>query len=380
MGNAADLIRDINKSFGDGSAYLAKDMPPVEYVPSGSLALDFAVGKGIPRNRVVEILGAEGSGKTTLALLIAKQVLDEQPDRLVLFLDMEHKLTPDWMEQLVGEEYMPSIVVLNPDTIEQATEMYRRAVRKGIVAMTILDSIGGAPTAQVMDEGRSAEDAESMGGNAKGVTKFARFASNLSAKYNCLTVGINQMRDDTKSRHGNMIQSPGGRAWKHACVLRIYLRRGKEKYFQKINGEDILVGFDVIAQCIKNHVGVENRTAQWRFFTQDCQYAPMGVDTTEECVRLSELTGVITRTGSYYNHPAFPKDKQGKNRVNGKSAMLEAIQGDEALRGTIVSEVMAVLADPEADLSEIAPMGEELTDSDDTPKGSIGLASLAAEE
>lgn len=378
MATADQLIKEINKSFGDGSAFAAKDMPPVQYVPSGSLALDFAVGKGIPRNRVVEILGSEGSGKTTLALLIARQVLDEQPDRLVLFLDMEHKLTPEWMEQLVGPERMPNIVIVNPDTIEQATEMYRQAVRKGVVAMAILDSIGGAPTAQTMDEARSAEQADSMGGNAKGVTKFARFAANLSAKYDCLTVGINQLRDDTKSRHGNMIMTPGGRGWKHACVLRIYLRRGKEKYFEKHNGEDILVGFDVIAQCIKNHVGIENRTAQWRFFTQDCQYAPMGVDTTEECVRLSELTGVVTRGGSYYYHAALPADKQGKNRVNGKAALLEAIQTDEALRGTIISEVMAALADPDADLSEIAPMGENLVDGDDA-EGGVGLEAAGRE-
>ena len=220
-----------------------------------------------------------------------------------------------------------------------------RAVATDTICMAVIDSIGGAPSSQVMDEERSAEKSESMGGNAKGVTKWTRFASNFSVKYECLTVGINQTRDDLKSMHGNMLETPGGRAWKHACILRIEMKRGKEKYYEKVNDEKVQVGWDMVARCHKNQAGgQENRTAQWRFFAVPTEeYGPIGIDTVEEIMRLAPLVGVIERAGAWYRHPALPK-----GQANGQAALLKFIQSDDALRKTITSEVMAALNDPEA--------------------------------
>lgn len=351
----ASIIKDIQKKYGVESASAATDMPPMNVVHSGSLALDFALGcGGMPTNRVVEFLGEEGSGKTTAALLVATQIIKQQPERAVVILDMEHKLTPSWVEKLMGDA-INNLVVLNPDTIEQASDMMRDTVKSGKVSMVVLDSIGGAPTQQVMDDDRSAEQSESMGGNAKGVTKFARWAANFSAKYDCLVVGINQQRDDTKSRHGNMIVTPGGRGWKHACILRIQFRKGPEKYFAKINGEEIRVGFNVIARTIKNQAGgEEGRTAEWRFFnTESEEYGPVGIDTVEECIRLATKVGVIVRAGAYYRHPALPD-----GQLQGMGKLVPAIREDDALRATIVSETMAALTGEDVDASAISPIVE----------------------
>lgn len=352
------LIADINKEFssptGKQVAMYASAMPPITVCHTGSLALDFAIGiGGIPENRVAEICGPEGSGKTTLALLMACQFIDKQPKRMVVVLDMEHKLTPSWVETLVGIGRMENLLVVNPDTIEQATEMYRKMVTTANVSMVILDSIGGAPTAQVMDKTRSAEKAASMGGNAQGVTKFARFAANLSAKYDCLTVGINQTRDDTKSRHGNMLQTPGGHGWKHACVLRIHVMRGNEKYDEKINGEAVRVGFNVVARCIKNQLATEGREAEWRFFNLNNNISgTIGIDTVEECVRLSTLTGVVQQTpGGWFHHAAFEGGK-----MRGKDNISELVRVDGSVRGTLVSEVMAALQSDPSKLADVAPV------------------------
>lgn len=285
---------------------------------------------------------------SSAALLIARQFIDVQPDRAVIVLDMEHKMTPDWVDALIGSERMDNLLILSPDTIEQATDMYRSTVMTGKVSMIILDSIGGAPTARVMDEDRSANKGE-VAGNAAGVTKFARFAANFSVKYDLLTLGINQVRDDMEGYH--RLVTPGGRGWKHACVLRIQLRRGKEKYFEKINGEEIQVGYDVIARCFKNHLATEGRIAQWRFFNRPCKLAPLGVDTTEECVRLAMLVGVIERAGAYYRHHALPG-----GQLQGKDKLLDLILSDQALRLVVTNEVMAVLRSDPTKLGEVAPV------------------------
>lgn len=352
---AEKLLEKVAKDFGEKSVYMAKDIPPIPYVTSGSLALDFAVGTGgIPTNRCVEICGKEGSGKTTLALLIARAIIDRDKKRLVIYIDMEHKLTPTWMEMLIGKERMDNLSIVAPDSMEQAHEIYRRMVRSGLVSMVILDSIGGAPTNQAMDETRNvAEKAMSMGGNAKAVSDFARLATNLSAKYDCLTLGINQTRDDTKSMHGGGIETPGGHAWKHACALRIYLRRGLEKYTVKIGGDAVIVGFDVIARIIKNQLGgEEQRTAQWRFFTRwTDEFGDFGIDTTEECVRLAKALGVVEQAGGYYRHPVFPG-----GQIQGQAKMVDLVQQDHKVRDTIVGEVMDALKKNPEKASEVAPV------------------------
>ena len=355
------MMAGIAKEFGDNSIYYARDMPAIPMVSSGSLALDFAIGAGgIPTNRMVEIAGNEGSGKTTLSFLIANNIIDTYPDRSVVYFDLEHKLTPEWMETLVTPARMDSILIVAPDSIEQTTEIYRRLTKTGNASMVIIDSIGGAPTNQAMDDTRNvAEKAESMGGNAKGVSAFSRMAANLSAKYECLTVGINQTRDDTKSRHGNMLSTPGGHAWRHACVLRIELKRGYEKYEIKRNGEVLPVGFDVKAKIHKNQLGgQEGRTAEYRFFTQETEeFGPFGVDTTEECVRLAELTGVVTRGGAYYRHSSFPD-----GQIMGKDKVSKTIREKPEVRKALVADVMAALQnDPDkiAAVSPIEPVDED---------------------
>lgn len=189
------LYTDLRTEFGEDTIMRAVDIPKRPGIPSGSLALDFAVGfGGMPQDRVIEISGKESSGKTTLALMIMTHFLDAQtdPSRGALVLDLEHKLTADWLEYLVGSDRMERIIYIQPDHAEQATNIYKTAVRSGQVCFALYDSIAGAPTKRRNDDAEVA----GYGGNAGAITEFARSAANLSAKYVCLTVGINQTRDD----------------------------------------------------------------------------------------------------------------------------------------------------------------------------------------
>ncbi len=347
--SAIEKLRDdINAKFGENSAMIATDVPVRRRISSGSMVLDFAVGNGgMPSDRVIEIAGAEGGGKTTLGLLILCQFLDAQPNRYAIILDMENKLTMKWVEELIGTDRMKRVMLVWPDHIEQATDIYIKAVSSGLMCFAMLDSIGGAPSMRATEN--SAEKAE-FGGNSVGVGKFARAAATHSNKYECLTVGINQVREDMSGYHQHKV--PGGKAWVHACSLRIKLRKGKDRIEDKVNGEAVQVGFNVVAKIIKNQLGgIENREAWWWFFNVPTDKYGFGVDTTEELIRLSTLTGVVDRSGAWYVHPALDGGK-----VQGMAKLQDAVKGSASIRDTLISETLAALQGDTGLAEQIAPI------------------------
>lgn len=301
MDELSKLKRSVQKKYGDTAISTATEMEPSIYVPSGSLALDFAIGTGgIPHNRVVEIAGTEGAGKTTLGILAMSNFLDKFPERGAAIIDLEHKLSSDWIRMLIGEEKANRVIIVWPDDIEQATAMYREICSSGAISYVLLDSIGGAPTSREQEK-------VAMGGNTLGVGHFATTASVFSHKYEVCTVGINQAREDMGGY--NRFITPGGKKWKHACVLRIQLKPGKDKYVEKINGEDVQIGYSIIAKVIKNQLAAPFRVAWWPFYNVFTEKYGFGIDRLSEIVRLSVMTGVIERKGAWYYHDLFPEGK-----------------------------------------------------------------------
>ena len=185
----ATLLTDLQKRFGADKVMMASDIPVGPPISTGSLALDFATGYGgFPSNRVVEICGKPDTGKTTLALMTMLNALAGDPQRGALFLDVEHKITPDWLEMVVGKELLENrVIYVQPATIEEATNVYRKAVESGQVCIAILDSIGGAPTVRRNDDAEVGH----YGGNAIGVGEWSRSAATYSSIHDCLTIGIN---------------------------------------------------------------------------------------------------------------------------------------------------------------------------------------------
>jgi len=296
-------LRDkLQETYGDSSVMLVSDIPVRPPLPSASLALDFALGGGLPPDRVVEVAGSEGTGKSSLGLLAMASFLDLQPNRGAVILDLEHKLTASWVEQLIGKDRMERVILAWPDHMEEATDMYTKAVSTGEISFVLVDSIGGAPTQRVTE--KSAEKGN-IGGNALAVTRFAQLASIYSQKYNCLTFGVNQTREDMGGYNRHV--TPGGRAWKHACVIRVQLKRGQGKIEEKVNGESMQVGYEVVAKVVKNQLAAPGRTASYWFFNVDTDGKwPFGIDRLEEIVRIGLLVGVIRQGGAMYYHDSLP--------------------------------------------------------------------------
>lgn len=345
MSLADKLVVDLRKDFGEKSAYLAKDIPRRGGISSGSLALDHAIGPlgGLPRDRCAEFFGPESSGKTTLGLLAIRNFLDAQPRRGALILDTEHKLDSDRIRQLLGDERRKRLVVTYPDHIEEAQDIYTHPslVSSGDIAIVLLDSIGGSPTKAVGE--KSAEEGDF--GNAKAVTRFARIAQGMAHKNECLTIGINQMRENFKP-NDHSLNTPGGRGWKHACMLRVYLRTGKGRINILMGSDIVAVATTVAGRVYKNHLGgIEGREFSYWFYNTAYDGKPVGVDQAEEIERLAVATGVITRNRGWYYHDALPGGK-----VNGKDKLSTTLNADDALRKTLADATLEALrSDPHAD-------------------------------
>lgn len=346
MSASTKLLGELQKKFGDDKIMMASQIPAGRPIRTGSLTLDFATGYGgFPSNRAVEICGREGSGKTSLALLAMISALDTFPGRSAIILDLEHKITPDWLEMIVGKKRLEEdVFYLQPTSIEEATNMYRAALGTGSVCCAILDSIGGAPTVRRNDDAQVGH----YGGNAQGVGEFARSAAALSATHDCLTIGINQTRADM-SGYSALI-TPGGHAWKHAVVMRVELVKGRDTATAEVDGEKMPIGYTVYAKVRKNQVGAPGRVAMYWFYNVYTAEHGFGVDQLDEVVRLGVKTQVVDPRGGWYYHPALPTGK-----VQGLARLIDTIRADDGLRDTLVSEILASLADH---AHEVAPISD----------------------
>lgn len=355
------LQTELATKYGEKAAMFVSDMPKGEYVSSGSLSLDFALGTGgFPTNRALEIAGGEGTGKTTIGLLAMANFLDAFPDKGAVILDLEHKLSDEWVRKLIGEDRAERVILLWPDTIEEATDMYVQCCEGGLVSYILLDSIGGAPTQRVFN--KSAESGN-IGGNALGVTRFAQFASVMSSKYSVCTVGINQARDDMTGYNRHI--TPGGRAWKHACVARIQLKQGKGKFFAKVDGEDLQVGYSVVAKIVKNQMAAPYRVAWWPFYNIETEEYGFGIDRLSEISRLSLSVGVVEQRGAWYYHDELPGGK-----IKSQARLLDHLKDHEDFRELLAKQTIDAVA--ERGLSAVAPSGSQgdITE-DDTESGPL---------
>lgn len=361
--NALDKLKNsLEKQYGAEAVVYASEIPGFDVVSSGSLSVNLATGiGGLPHNRVIEIAGKEGVGKTTLGFLMIKSFLEAYPDRYAVLCDLEHRVTSDWMKALIGEELLDRIILLWPDSAEQATDMYMESVKSGIVSVFMYDSIGGSPSQRVTDKSATIGN---IGGNAQAMTRFSQFAAIHSHKYNCLTICINQVRDDMSGY--NQLITPGGHGLKHAYSLRLQLIAGKNKFYDMIEGEKVQVGREVTVRVIKNSLATPYKSTHYLFYHTPCKYG-FGIDTIEETIRLGILTDIIHKAGRFYSHPLLPG-----GQVGSAADLLDAIRGNQEMRDGIVKEIMTSLAEQKVSGVTASFDPDEVEDGVEANLSSIG--------
>ena len=213
---------EIEKKFGKGAIMRFGDDGPsleVEAIPTGSLALDAALGiGGVPRGRIVEIYGPESSGKTTLSLEILAEA--QAMGGVVAFIDAEHALDPGYAAR-IGVD-IDEVLISQPDTGEQALEICDMLVRSGAIDVVVIDSVAAlTPRAEI--EGEIGDS--TVGLQARLMSQALRKLAGSLSKSNTTCIFINQLREKIGVMFGNPETTPGGRALKFFSSVRMDIRR-----------------------------------------------------------------------------------------------------------------------------------------------------------
>ncbi|MBO7275652.1 MAG: recombinase RecA, partial [Clostridia bacterium] len=307
----------------------------VEAVSTGSLALDAALGiGGMPKGRVVEVYGPEGSGKTTIALHLIASV--QREGGTAAFIDAEHALDPVYAEALgVDAE---SLLISQPDNGEQALEITEALARSGAVDVIVVDSVAAlVPKAEI--EGEMGESF--MGLQARLMSQALRKLVGHVAKANCLLVFINQLRDKIGIVYGNPEVTTGGKALKYYTSVRIEIRRMEHI---KVNGAN--VGSRTKAKVVKNKMAPPFKEAEF-----DIMYGE-GISKIGELIDLGVKFGFVQKAGAWF---AMGEYRLGQGRDAAKEYFKNHPDEAEELESKIRAKLMGKEVEEKAPAEKAAP-------------------------
>ena len=308
----AGALGQIEKQFGKGSVMLMGDAAAaqdIEFISTGSLTLDIALGSGLPRGRIVEIYGPESSGKTTLTLQVAAEC--QKVGGTVAFVDAEHALDPEYARALGVQ--VDDLLVSQPDTGEQALEITDMLVRSGAVDLVIVDSVAAlTPRAEI--EGDMGDS--HVGLQARLMSQALRKLTANIKRSNTLVIFINQIRMKIGVMFGNPETTTGGNALKFYSSVRMDIRRTGA-----IKQGDEVVGNETRVKVVKNKVAPPFRQAEFEI------HYGKGIDHMGEVLDLAVKQGLVEKSGSWYSCDG---DKIGQGKENAKQFLRE--NGDIATR------------------------------------------------
>ena len=297
-----DLTKaEIVKKFGSGSIMRYGDGGPeleVEAIPTGSLALDAALGiGGVPRGRIIEIYGPESSGKTTLALEIVAEA--QATGGVAAFIDAEHALDPGYAAR-IGVD-IDDLLISQPDYGEQALEICDMLVRSGAIDVIVIDSVAAlVPRAEI--EGEIGDT--TVGLQARLMSQALRKLAGSLAKSKTTCIFINQLREKIGVMFGNPETTTGGRALKFFSSVRIDIRR-----IDSIKQGQEVVGNRVRAKVVKNKVAAPFRAAEF-----DIMYGT-GISKEGSLLDMGVESNIVKKSGAWYT---YDTERLGQGREAAK--------------------------------------------------------------
>ncbi len=314
-------IANIEKQYGAGAVMRLGQSTnmQVDYIPTGSMNLDLALGiGGVPKGRIIEIYGPESSGKTTVALSIIAQA--QKLSGNVAFIDVEHALDPIYAKALGVD--IDEMLVAQPDSGEQALEIAEALVRSGAIDCIVIDSVAAMVTKSEID----GEMGDShVGLLARLMSQAMRKLTGVISKSNCVAIFINQVREKIGVMYGNPETTTGGRALKFYSSVRIEVRKGEALK----SGSDI-VGNRTRCKIVKNKVAPPFK---------DCEFDIMfgqGISRTGEIVDLGVSLDIIQKGGSWYSYGDM---KIGQGRDNAK----EFLKNNSDIMSEIEGKILAAI-------------------------------------
>ena len=347
---AIDLaVANIEKEYGKGSIMRLKEgqalhveVPPV---PTGSLALDIALGiGGYPRGRIIEIYGPESSGKTTLTLHAIANV--QKAGGVAAFIDAEHALDPAYARKLGVKT--DELLVSQPDYGEQALEIADMLVRSNAVDVIVVDSVAAlVPKAEI--EGDMGDS--HVGLQARLMSQALRKLTGTVARSNCLLVFINQIRMKIGVMFGSPETTTGGNALKFYSSVRLDIRRiGQIKEAIGDKKEPTSVGNRTRVKVVKNKMAPPFREVEF-----DILYG-QGISRTGDLIDLATEAGIIEKSGSWFS---FGTERIGQGRENAKNYLEQNPKIMEKIEALVLAKHNVLRAGSTPPEAEAAPSGKD---------------------
>ena len=291
-------LSQIEKTYGKEALMRLgeKSHEKIEVIPTGSVALDLAIGVGgIPRGRVIEIYGPESSGKSTLCMTIVAQA--QKHGGTAAYIDAEHSMDPVYAKRLGVD--IDNLLISQPDSGEQALEITEQLVRSGAVEVIVIDSTAAlVPKSEI--EGEMGQS--SVGVQARLMSQALRKLTALLAKSKTTVIFINQLRHKIGVMYGNPETTPGGLALKFYASVRLDIRR-----IEAIKEGDAVIGSHVRVKVVKNKVAPPFRQAEF-----DIMFGS-GIAREAGLLDTGAQAGLIEKSGAWY---LYNGEKLGQGRDN----------------------------------------------------------------
>ncbi|MBU4284724.1 recombinase RecA [Patescibacteria group bacterium] len=278
-----ETVSDLKQRFGEGSIMKLGEAKKVDVdvISTGSPSLDIALGVGgMPRGRIIEVFGAESSGKTTLALHMVAEA--QKKGGIAAFIDAEHALDPEYAKR-IGVK-IDDLLISQPDSGEQALQIVESLVKSRTIDVIIVDSVA-ALTPQAEIEGEIGD--QFIGLQARLMSQAMRKLNSVIAKANCIVIFINQIRMKIGMMFGNPETTPGGKALKFYSSVRIELKR-----IAQIKRGEESIGNRVKAKVVKNKVAAPFQSTEFDIMFNE------GISYEADLINIGLKCGVVKKTAS----------------------------------------------------------------------------------
>lgn len=314
----------LEKTYGKGTIMKLGDnaIEAVDVIPTGSIALDFALGiGGLPKGRVVEIYGPESSGKTTLAMHAIAE--SQRQGGIAAFIDAEHAFDRFYAAKLGVD--VENLLVSQPDNGEQALEITENLIRSGAIDIIVIDSVAAlTPKSEI--EGEMGDS--KMGLQARLMSQALRKLTSTISKTATCCIFINQLRDKIGVMFGNPETTTGGNALKFYASIRIDIRK-----VNQIKEAEEVVGNRVKVKVVKNKLAPPFRKAEF-----DIIYGE-GISRTLEIIDLAVENNIVKKSGSWFS---YGETKLGQ----GRDAVKKLLQDNPELAEEITVKIIELLKNP----------------------------------
>jgi recombination protein RecA len=326
----------IERQFGKGSVMRLGDQArvPVDVIPTGSIALDVALGLGgLPRGRIVEIYGPESSGKTTVALHALANA--QKAGGIAAFIDAEHALDPAYAQKLGVDT--DALLVSQPDTGEQALEIMDMLIRSGAIDVVVIDSVAAlVPKAEI--EGEMGDS--HVGLQARLMSQALRKITGALSQTKTTAIFVNQLREKVGVMFGSPETTSGGKALKFYASVRLDIRR-----IETLKDGTESVGNRTRVKVVKNKLAPPFRTAEF-----DILYG-IGISREGSLIDLGVEQGIVRKAGAWYTYEG---DQLGQGKENARNFLHE----NEDLANEIEKKIKEKLGvGPRLDADTSAPAG-----------------------